>query len=1124
MAPFGLVILSTAALLVPGVPALADDTRTVLGTVESVVVDPPPGALAHDDETLTYVRAEGRLLTVPDGSLNGAAPGRQARLTLDGGDVVAARLTGAAVRTTTATAIGSHTLTMLPVFWTAKDAETTTSLTALANQAKTYWSEQSNGGIDIDVEVRDWKSITAPSGSCNYTAIFNAALAAHDVPASTDAKNHLAVYFPRHSGCSWAGLGSVNGPNIWINGYPIEDVITHEFGHNLGLGHANKATCTSGGTRVPLSGTCTVAEYHDTTDVMGSGRIGVPSGNLNSAFGDLLGLHQVTTTSPAELTALSAHSGTSGLKLTTSAGTVFVDYRPATGRDTRVPAWAGVQVRLRTTANPPATQLLDMQPTTSTPFSAANLPVGGVWPIPGTGQSVKVISVTATTAKVELTTSTDTDTTAPSVAPVLSLGAGPVSTATTAVTWTAATDAESGISAYRVTVNGTTVATTGADARTADVQLTEGSNTVAVVAVNGAGLLAASTAKTLVRDSTAPAAVTNLTVAAGGRTVSWTAPADTGTPRTFAVRVDGELVRTVTSSPATLSLTAGRRTVSVTPSDAAGNTGTAAETTLWIDPNAPVPPVITAPASGSWQNSRTVTVSWTPATATASGIKSYAVTVNGKTTTVGGDTTSATVTVNADGAHAVSVTAVNMSGVVSKAATARISVDTVVPPSPSNVKLTDDRSKLTWSPASGAGSPVSWLVSVDGADPVTVTKPEVANTAPGGQRTWTITPVDGAGNTGAAARLTTWIDETAPAVPVITAPAASGFLRTNPVTLTWNASSDAESGIASYLVTVGTQKTTVTGTSHTFRAKEGQQTVSVTAVNKAGVKSTAATVTFGFDPAAPTTVTGAKTTLSGSDTVLTWTAATDKTSGLAEYVLYLDGDQAGTVTAPATTATVTTPPGRHTWTIAAVDRAGNTSKPVPAGTMWFDTTAPVAAQPVALPERLATRAVKVTWAAATDDESGIKSYTVIATNGSRTVKTTAAASSKAATVTVPADGTWEISVQAINQAGLSSTAAAGTVLVDATAPGTPVITSPAAGGTAERSLTVTFTAPTAGPSGVGKYLVAVSGKAYGILEATAAEAPIDLSSAPAGKATVTLTAVSGAGLSGKPAIVTFTIR
>ncbi|SDT80979.1 hypothetical protein [Actinoplanes derwentensis] len=585
MALSGLVTLVTAVLLAPGaaVAAPADGTRTVLGTVESVIVDPLPGAPAQAEQTLTYVRADGRLLAVPAGSLTGVAPGRRARVRLRAATVVSAEPAGP-VTGTRVVASGAHRLTVLPVFWTAKDAETTASLTTLANQAKNYWAEQSNGAVDISVDVRDWKQTAVPTGSCNATAIFNAAIAAHGLTAPAGAKDHVAVYFPRQSSCAWAGLGSVNGPVIWINGYPLEDVLTHEFGHNLGLGHANKTTCTANGKRVALSTSCTVGQYEDTTDVMGYARAGVASGNLNSAFGDYLGLQQTTGTAPAELSALSAHSGTTGLKITTTAGPVFVDYRPATGRDTRVPSWAGVQVRLRTATTPPTTRLLDMQPGSATAFSAANLPVGGVWPIPGTNQSVKVTSAGNGTAKVEITTAADT--TPPAVAPVVTTARGPVRAASTPVTWTAAADRESGIAAYRVTVNGATVAETTGTTLTAAVPLAEGANRITVVAVNGSGLVKNSTAKAVVRDSIAPAPVTNLKVAATGRSVSWTAPADSGTARSYAVRVDGVLTRTVTASPAAITVAAGQRTVTVTPSDAAGNAGTTTELTLWIGPAA----------------------------------------------------------------------------------------------------------------------------------------------------------------------------------------------------------------------------------------------------------------------------------------------------------------------------------------------------------------------------------------------------------------------------------------------------------------------------------------------------------------------------------------------------------
>ncbi len=720
MAPsrFGTFVTSAAvaAMLVPGT-AYAAEPAPLTGTVETVIVDQPPGAedhAGHDDQTRTFVRVQGRLLEVPDGALTGVASGTRATVRLRGSAVVSAEPAAGTRGARAVSAAGSHTLTVLPVFWNSTDAQTQESLTTLANQARDYWAEQSGGDVAVSVDVRDWKQMAAPTTSCNAAAIYNAALAAHATATPADPKNHVAVYFPRYSACTWAGLGSVNGPMMWINGYPIEDVFTHEFGHNLGLGHANWAKCTSAsGARVPLSDNCTVGEYEDRTDVMGYGMSGVPSGNLNSAFGDYLGLQQTTTTSPAELTALSAHSGTSGLRIPVATGTIFVDYRPAAGRDTRVSRWAGVQVRLRSTGTPPTTRLLDMQPATATAFTAANLPAGATWPIPGTGKAVKVTATGDTTARVELVAGS-TDTTAPSVAPVVTVPAAPARLESAPVSWTAAVDKESGVTGYRVTVNGATVAETDGSTRTAEVPLAEGRNAVAVVAVNGAGLVKAGAARTVVRDSTAPAAVTALKVAADGRSVTWTAPADTGTTRSYAVRIDGVLARTVTAAPASVSITAGRRTVSVTPSDAAGNTGAATETTLWVDPAAPVPPVITAPAAGAWQNTRQLTVTWNPASAPGSGIASYTVSVSGRTVaTVDADTTTATVTAPADGSVAVTVLARNLAGTAARVASVTVKVDTVAPPAPVAVKLAADQSKLTWTAPGGTGSPVSWQVRID---------------------------------------------------------------------------------------------------------------------------------------------------------------------------------------------------------------------------------------------------------------------------------------------------------------------------------------------------------------------------------------------------------------------------
>ncbi|MEU4620000.1 hypothetical protein AB0G04_08460 [Actinoplanes sp. NPDC023801] len=1146
-----------AAWLAPGAAFASPGTEilSVTGTVLSVIADPEHEAAdSHTTRELAMVRVGDLLLPVPPGSLAGADSGQKATVKLrvrpgtsraaaladaagttpagapgaSSAAVVDATLTGSVqAASTQAVTLGAHSLTVLPVFWSVKDNETQASLTTLANQAKSYWAEQSGGRIDIGVDVRDWKQATVPTGTCNYTGIYQAALAAHGVSAPASANEHVAVYFPKQADCSWAGLGSVNGPIIWINGYPWEDVLTHEFGHNLGLGHANKATCTASGARVSLSTTCTVSQYEDVTDVMGYAMRGLRSGNLNAAFGDYLGLQQTVTASPSEkttvdLSALSAHSGTGGLKIATSAGTVFVDFRPATGRDTRAPYWAGVQVRLRTTANPPATQLLDMQPGTATPFSAANLPVGGTWQIPG-GQTLKVTAAGANTATVEVSTATSTDTTVPSVAPVITTAAAVTKDAGQTVTWSAAEDKESRITGYRVLVNGATAAETGGDTLTAQVPLSEGGNTVAVVAVNGAGLVRNSTTKIFTRDSIAPDAVTGLKVGADGRSVSWAASTtDKGTARSYAVRVDGTLVTTVSTTTATLTIASGQRTVSVTASDAAGNVGAATETRVWIDPAAPSGPVVTSPAPGAWHNSRQVNVTWNAASAPGSGIRSYTVTVNGRATTVSGDATSATVTVPTDGVHRVSVTAKSMSGLVSLPATATVQVDTLAPEAAKGVRMSADQSRLTWAAVAGKGAPVSWKVQFGGGTPVTVTRAEAPNTAADGKHTWTIAPVDAAGNAGPATEFTAWTDRTAPSQPVITSPAADSFTKAGPVTVTWEAATDADSEITVYLVTAGSQKVTVPGTSTSLSYKpvDGRQTVTVTAVNGAGLRSAAATAAFTHDQTAP--IPAAQVTVNGSGTALAWKAATDRVSGVAEYVLYLDGARVTTVPATATTAAVTTPSGRHVWSVVAVDKAGNSSTAVSSVAAWFDVTAPAAAQPAPLPATQGVKAIKVSWAAAVDPESGIRGYTVVATNGTRTVKATAPGTATSATLAVPEDGSWQVDVQAVNQAGQTTDAPAGTVLVDSARPAAPVITGPVAKSTAGTSFTVTWTAPAAGRSGISGYRVAVNGKAFTTVDGTTLQAPVTVTATRAAPVTVTVTAVNGAGVVGQAATVTFT--
>lgn len=329
-------------------------------------------------------------------------------------------------RAANAGAFGKRTLTVLPVYWgDSPDGATVASLTTMTEKVRDYWREQSSNRIDIaDITVKDWKKIDTPDG-CANTAIYNDAVAANGLPG-VSANHHYLIYFPKTASCHWAGLGSVSGSIMWDNGmwspskYP-EEAMAHEFGHNLGLSHANQAVCTENGKRVPMIPTssttgCKVKEYQDSTDVMGKLRT-KPSGNLNVASAYHLKLATVVSAVPgtalkATLSPISEYGKVRGLRIPLSDGTeLFLELRPAAGRDVRQRSWAGVQVRRRVaskTNKRRTTELLDMQPDKAKPFTKPNMPVGASYRVPNENFIITVDSVSDSSAEISVEPATAT--------------------------------------------------------------------------------------------------------------------------------------------------------------------------------------------------------------------------------------------------------------------------------------------------------------------------------------------------------------------------------------------------------------------------------------------------------------------------------------------------------------------------------------------------------------------------------------------------------------------------------------------------------------------------------------------------------------------------------------------
>jgi hypothetical protein len=87
-------------------------------------------------------------------------------------------------------------------------------------------------------------------------------------------ERYLVVVAPK-AGCIWSGRALVGGANSKSGTLILHDsassfVITHELGHNFGLGHSNFLRCDTGANDGPWGETCKGVEYGGTIDVMGN--------------------------------------------------------------------------------------------------------------------------------------------------------------------------------------------------------------------------------------------------------------------------------------------------------------------------------------------------------------------------------------------------------------------------------------------------------------------------------------------------------------------------------------------------------------------------------------------------------------------------------------------------------------------------------------------------------------------------------------------------------------------------------------------------------------------------------------------------------------------------------------
>jgi chitodextrinase len=340
---------------------------------------------------------------------------------------------------------------------------------------KRFFEEEAKGGLTFDADVFGWYTISATSVGCSskwQTTYHDQATAkAEAAGVDLDAYTNIMFMWPGLSDCGYAGVAYVGGKWSYINGTDSVQVLTHELGHNFGLGHANGLTCTSGGGEVMIAppADCTVDYYADPFSTMGNNALRHNNGMGLVDMG-LLSSGERVVGGPGNTYTIAPYFSPSGVKLVRvprGDGTYFdLDIRSPYGTfDTfsaGSPVTVGVSIRIAvvtaSTGTPRQSRLLDATPTSSSGLADAALAVGRTMTDPVSKLSFTVLSVDAAGVTVRVREGN------PPTVPG-SLTADLTGNGSVRLDWTAASD-DTALAGYRVSRNGSTVASLGTDTLT----------------------------------------------------------------------------------------------------------------------------------------------------------------------------------------------------------------------------------------------------------------------------------------------------------------------------------------------------------------------------------------------------------------------------------------------------------------------------------------------------------------------------------------------------------------------------------------------------------------------------------------------------------------------------------
>jgi hypothetical protein len=235
------------------------------------------------------------------------------------------------------------------------------------------------------------------------------------------------------------------------------------------------------------------------------------------------------------------------------------------------------------------------------------------------------------------------------------------------------------------------------------------------------------------------------------------------------------------------------------------------------------------------------------------------------------------------------------------------------------------------------------------------------------------------------------IDTQAPDAPVAVSPADGAYQRAAALTVCWTAPNDnGLAGVAKYVVSVtgysdfettetcGTADTLAPGASGTFAW-------SVKAVDLVGNTGGSSTLrAFNVDQEAPSTPLPTAPDDAAVFNIgapqFTWSTATDNLSGVANYIVTIDGTEYDAGNNTAFVPSTGLADGVHVWSVRAVDVAGNAGVDSAERSFTTDTTnppSPTFAGPAVKPVWLTNAQPTFAWEIVFDTTSGICQYGLV---------------------------------------------------------------------------------------------------------------------------------------------------